>query len=85
MDYSSYTSDMVISLLEDPSHTEFSGFWDYFITRRDLWLSLNSLVELRKTGILNNGLGHWVTKLRPTKLAQLVYSLSNVTAKICSH
>ena len=30
MDYSSYTSDMVISLLEDPSHTEFSGFWDYY-------------------------------------------------------
>ena len=78
MDYSNYTSDIVISMLEDPRHTEFSGVLDYSITRRDLWLSLNSLNESRKTGILNNGLNQWGTKIRPNKLAQLVYCLSKV-------
>ena len=39
----SYSLDMVISMPEDPSHAEFSRFWNYFITRHDLWHQIATL------------------------------------------
>ena len=73
-----YTTEMVISVFEDPTNPNFSGLWDYFITLRDWWPQLNFLESGRKTGILTNALQTWNSTLRTNKLAQLVYSHTRV-------
>ena len=76
--YQAYTTEMVISVFEDTTNPNFSGLWDYFITRRDWWPHLNFLEPGRKTGILTNALNTWTSTLRTNKLAQLVYSHTRV-------
>ena len=68
---------MAILVFEDTTNPNFSGLWDYLITRRDWWPQLNFLEPGRKIGILTNALNTWTLTLR-TKLAQLVYSHTRV-------